>query len=129
VVAGFIFGSIDTRGRERQLIASGMVLAALACLLDVTQMPAVVVVSMVLFGLAWGPINIGLFALRQRRTDPRWFGRVFAVSMGLNIAGVPVGSALAGPVVERSVMLSLVVAAVIAAVGCVTPFVLIPRER
>ena len=129
VVAGFVFGSIDTRGHERQLIASGMVLAALACLLDVTQMPAVVVAAMALFGLAWGPINIGLFALRQRRTDPRWFGRVFAVSMGLNIAGLPVGSALAGPVVERSVTLALIVAAVIAVVGCVTPFLLIPRER
>jgi MFS family permease len=129
VVAGFAFGSIDTRGRERQLIAGGMVLAALACLLDLTQMPAVVVAAMALFGLAWGPINIGLFALRQRRTDPRWFGRVFAVSMGLNIAGLPVGSALAGPVVERSVTLALIVAAVIAVVGCVTPFLLIPRER
>ena len=66
-------------------------------------------------------------ACEQRRIDQ--FGRVFAVSMGLNIAGLPVGSALAGPVVERSVTVALIVAAVIAVVGCVTPFLLIPRER
>ena len=73
-------------------------------------------------------IDIGLFALRQRRTDPRWFGRVFAVSMSLNFAGMPVGSALSGPIVERSLPAALILAAVIAACGCAVPFLVIPRE-
>jgi len=86
------------------------------------------VVAMALFGLAAGPIDLGLFALRQRRTDPRWFGRVFAVSMSLNFAGMPVGSALAGPIVERSIVVALIVAAAISLVGCAAPFLTIPRE-
>jgi hypothetical protein len=83
---------------------------------------------MVLFGLAAGPIDIGLLALRQRRTDPRWFGRILAVAMSLNFAGMPVGSALAGPLIERSIPLALLTAAVIAAVGCVVPLFVIPRD-
>ena len=34
-----------------------------------------------------GPFDISLFTLRQRRTDPAWFGRAFAVSMSLNFVG------------------------------------------
>jgi MFS family permease len=129
VVSGFVFGSQDTRGRERRLIVTGMILAALACLLAVAQVPVAIIATMALFGFAWGPIEIGLFALRQRRTDPRWFGRVFAVSMGLNIAGIPVGTAIAGPVANHSVTLALTVAAVISIAGCLSPLVLIPREE
>jgi hypothetical protein len=54
----------------------------------------VVAVAIVLLGLSTGPFDIGLFTLRQRRTDPAWFGRAFAVSMSLNSVGNPIGSAL-----------------------------------
>ncbi|MFI5273914.1 MAG: hypothetical protein ACHQ4H_12850, partial [Ktedonobacterales bacterium] len=119
---------ISSEGRERPLIFVGMVLSAASCLLIVVQSPAAVFVAMALFGLAGAPIDIGLFALRQRRTDARWFGRVFAVSMSLNFAGMPVGSALAGPVLERSVTLALLLAAAIAVAGCAVPFFAIPRD-
>jgi MFS family permease len=128
VFAGLIAGRINTEGRERPIIVGGLVLAALGCLCFLMQSPVALLAGMVLFGLAAGPIDIGLFALRQRRTDPRWFGRIFAVSMSLNFAGMPVGSALAGPVVERSIPLALVVAVVISAIGCVVPLLVIPRE-
>jgi MFS family permease len=128
VVAGLVSGRVNTEGRERPIIVGGLILAALGCLCVLARTPIALLVGMVLSGLAAGPIDIGLFALRQRRTDSRWFGRVFAVSMSLNFAGMPVGSALAGPVVERSIPLALVIAVVISALGCVVPLLVIPRE-
>lgn len=129
VVAGLFAGRVNTEGRERHIIVAGLGLSAFGCLLTLIQTPAALVVAMALFGLAAGPMDIGLFALRQRRTDPRWFGRVFAVSMSLNFAGMPVGSALAGPVLERSIPLALALAAAIAIAGCAVPLLAIPREH
>jgi MFS family permease len=128
VLAGLVAGRVNTEGRERPIIVGGLVLAAFACVCILLQSPVALLAGMVLFGLAAGPFDIGLFALRQRRTDPRWFGRIFAVSMSLNFAGMPVGSALAGPIVEQSVPLALLVAAVISVIGCVVPLLVIPRE-
>jgi MFS family permease len=128
VIAGLAAGRIDTEGRERPIIVAGLAISALGCLLTVAQTPVALVAAMVMFGLAAGPTDVALFALRQRRTDRRWFGRVFAVSMSLNFAGMPVGSALAGPVIERSIPLALVVAAAIAVVGCAVPLLVIPRK-
>lgn len=128
VGAGLFVGRFRSEGRERPMIGVGLALSAAACLLTVVRSPLALVLAMVLFGLASGPIDIGLFALRQRRTDPRWFGRVFAVSMSLNFAGMPVGSALAGPLIERSLVLALAVAAAIAVAGCAVPFLTIPRQ-
>lgn len=128
VIAGLVAGRINTEGRERPIIVGGLALAALACVCVLLQTPVALLAGMALFGLAAGPIDIGLFALRQRRTDPRWFGRIFAVSMSLNFAGMPVGSALAGPIVERSVPLALLVAAVISVIGIVVPLLVIPRD-
>jgi hypothetical protein len=82
---------------------------------------------MALFGLASGPIDIGLFALRQRRTEAHWFARVVALSMSLNFVGMPIGSALAGPIIERSIALTLLVATAILAIGCIVPLRAIPR--
>lgn len=129
VLAGLVAGRINTEGRERPIIIGGLVLATLGYLCVLMQSSVALLVGMALFGLAAGPIDIGLFALRQRRTDPRWFGRVFAVSMSLNFAGVPVGSALAGLVVERSILLALLAAVVISAIGCLVPLFVIPRDE
>ena len=52
--------------------------------------------GLMLIALAAGPIDVGLLTLRQRRTDPAELGRVLSVSMSLNLAGIPLGSALAG---------------------------------
>ncbi len=49
--------------------------------------------------------------LRQRRTDPAELGRVLSVSMSLNMAGGPIGSAVAGVLVTWSLPATFVVAA------------------
>lgn len=150
VVAGALVGRINSEGRERPMIVAGMAAAVLGFALalafvlglaptppvlapalagtPLAQVPLALLGTMVLLGLAGAPIDLGLFALRQRRTDPRWFGRVFAVSMSLNFAGVPVGSALAGLVLERSLPLALLLGVVVALAGCVVPYLVIPRQ-
>ena len=83
----------------------------------------------VIAGLAGSAINVGIFALRQRRTDPSWFGRAFAVSMSLNFAGQPIGSALSGPLLEGSIALPLLLGAAVSALAAVAALILIPKDH
>ena len=62
-------------------------------------------------GGAAGPIDVSVLTLRQRRTDPSELGRVLSVSMSLNMAGGPIGSALAGILVTWSLPATFAVAA------------------
>jgi hypothetical protein len=43
-----------------------------------------------------------MFSMRQRRTYPAWYGRALAVSMGLNGAGQPIGSAISSPLIPSA---------------------------
>ncbi len=130
VAAGLAAGRINTEGRERRMVVAGMVVAAAsAALLAVAGGAPALVIAMILTGVSSAPIDLGLFALRQRRTDPAWFGRVIAVSMSLNFAGVPIGSALAGPIVERSVSLALVFGALLSLIAGALVFAVIPRQE
>lgn len=143
VFASVLSGRLNTEGRERLVVAVGMGVAAMSCaalaLAAVAAPPQasfgvspgllLVLGGMALFGISAGPVDVGLFSLRQRRTDPLWFGRVFAVSMSLNFSGFPAGAALGGPLVERSVALALLVAVGIALVSAVIPYLAIPREE
>ena len=132
-VAGFatalLVGRRNTEGRERNLIATAMafyvpVLLAFALAGNVTE----VFLIAVLAGAAGSLINVGIFGLRQRRTDPAWFGRAFAVSLSLNYAGQPIGSAIAGPVIERSPTIALLYGAAFNVIGAALVITLIPRE-
>jgi predicted MFS family arabinose efflux permease len=64
---------------------------------------------MLLVGLLIGPMDIALFTVRQRRTDPAWMGRAFAVSMAFNYLGVPIGAALGGILADTSIESAIVV--------------------
>jgi hypothetical protein len=83
---------------------------------------------MLALGIATGPFDIVLFSLRQRRTDPAWLGRAFAVSMALNFVGFPVGSAIAGAGVSFSIELVLLAAVACGALAAAFAFVGIPSE-
>ena len=67
--------------------------------------------------------------LRQRRTDPAWFGRAFAVSMALNYVGTPIGSALAGPLIGWSLDAALWTAVVVSIVAGLFPMLAIPVDE
>lgn len=129
LVSALLTGRIDSRGRERQLMVVPIVVSAAAmALLPLAQSLIVVFVAIAIIGFANGPFDVALFTLRQRRTDPAWFGRAFAISMSVNWLGTPVGSAFAGPVIAWSLDAALWAAAVVALASAVFPMVAIPAR-
>ena len=138
MISALIFGRRDTRGRELPMLAIPMLLSApvVALLLPASGAfgpiaPGVglglVVVSMFLFGLANGPLDVALFTIRQRRTDPAWMGRAFAVSMAFNFIGYPFGALIAGALATDSLPATLVLSVISCLVAGVLAFRLIPR--
>src|SRR6202011_3633332 len=85
LVSGLLIGRLNTEGRERLLIAGSIAIQAptLALLAFANSLPLVFALALV-DGAIGSIINVGIFALRQRRTDPAWFGRAFAVSLSMN---------------------------------------------
>ena len=73
-------------------------------------------------------MDIALFTVRQRRTDPAWMGRAFAVSMAFNFMGYPIGAAIGGLLVAISLTgaVGFGLAALIA--GCVLAATIVPRQ-
>jgi len=129
LVSALVAGRISSLGRERQMMLFSIVVGTAAmALLPFAGNLVVVLVAVGLMGLAGGPFDIGLFTLRQRRTDPSWFGRAFAISMSLNSLGNPIGSAFAGPLIVTSLNLALWVAVAVSAVAAVVPFLTIPAH-
>jgi MFS family permease len=129
MVSAFVFGRMDTRGREWPLLVYPMlaVAPAVALLLPPAIIdgldPGVGLLFLagwaLVLGLANGPLDIALFTIRQRRTDPAWMGRAFAVSMAMNFIGFPIGAAIGGALADRSIGLAIVpaIVACIAGVG------------
>ena len=111
MLSSFAFGRMDTRGREWGLLVWPQIalVPVVALLLVAAGMPPLPVglgllaLEMALVGILIGPMDIGLFTVRQRRTDPAWMGRAFAVSMAFNYLGMPVGAALAGVLADQSI--------------------------
>lgn len=130
LVAGLLIGRINTEGRERLLIIGSIAVQVptLPLLAFANSLPIVIAVAAIA-GVAGSCINVGIFSLRQRRTDPGWFGRAFAVSLSLNFSGQPVGSALSGPLLEQSIMLPFLLGAAVNLVATVAGIVLIPRDH
>jgi len=116
MASSFLFGRMDTRGREWALLVLptlGVVPAMLLMLVAAGQndlVPlgiALLAGHSLLMGLLAGPMDIALFTVRQRRTEPAWMGRAFAVSMAFNFLGVPIGAAVAGILAEGSIELAI----------------------
>jgi MFS family permease len=108
MVTGLWFGRLDSHGREKSwlvwsMFGSGLAIAVLLFNLSIP----VLLLSMAVTGLLNGPLDIALFTIRQRRTDPAWLGRAIAVSASLNFSGYPIGSAVSGALVERSLALAI----------------------
>lgn len=129
LISAVIAGRIRTQGRERGLMVGSMLVSGIGlALLPLAPALAVVAVAMVTFGAANGMLDIAMFTLRQRRTDPAWFGRAFAVSMSANSVGGPIGSALAGPLIALSLDSALWSAVAAALIAAVIPILMIPKH-
>ena len=130
MVAGFAAGRWDTRGRERRLIVIPTLLVAPAAallLIDDGLWP--ILASMAIIGFVIGPLDVAMFTLRQRRTDPAWMGRAFAISMSFNFAGYPVGAAIFGALAGYSIELSIVLGVLAILASAVLAQVLIPASE
>lgn len=129
LVSALVAGRVATFGRERQIILGGIVVSALAmATLPFATSVVAVAIALVVVGAANGPFDISLFTLRQRRTDPAWFGRAFAVSMSVNFIGSPIGSALAGTLIGHSLDVALWAAVGITALAAIFPMLTIPAH-
>ncbi|HET9615231.1 MAG TPA: MFS transporter [Candidatus Limnocylindrales bacterium] len=136
MIAALIAGRLDSRGREWDLLVLPMGGIAIADLLLLAGAGAgtalaglaLVAGALALSGLLNGPMDIGLFTIRQRRTDPAWMGRAFAVSMGFNFIGYPIGTTLAGTLASVSLEAAIVVGAVACVVAALAAAVMIPRR-
>jgi MFS family permease len=127
-VSVIFVGRVRTEGRERPLLAGAMLLTGLGYgLVLLSPNLLFAALAMALIGLSTGPFDVVLFTMRQRRTDPAWLGRAFAVSMSLNFIGFPVGSALGGAIAPVSLELAFLGAVALEAVAAVLSFVLIPK--
>jgi predicted MFS family arabinose efflux permease len=129
LASALVAGRFSSQGRERQLIIGGILIGTVAtAMLPFANNLLVVAVAITLLGCSSGPFDIGLFTLRQRRTNPAWFGRAFAVSMAFNSLGSPIGSALAGPLVAWSVNGALWAAVAACLLAAVFPLLTIPAR-
>jgi predicted MFS family arabinose efflux permease len=136
VIAALVTGRLDSRGKEWDLLVlpmAGLVFADLLLLLAAGATTAALGIAFLAAGLAIGgllngPMDIGLFTIRQRRTDPAWMGRAFAVSMGFNFIGYPIGAALAGAIAATSIEAAILVGALACVAGVIAAAVLIPRK-
>jgi MFS family permease len=129
LVSALFAGRLATQGRERPM----MLWAILASTVAISALPfatnlAVVAIVFIVVGAANGPFDIGLFTLRQRSTDPAWFGRAFAVSMAVNFIGTPIGSAIAGPLIGWNLNAALWVAVAISLASALFILVAVPKH-
>jgi predicted MFS family arabinose efflux permease len=132
VAGGFgalLAGRLRTKGRERGIMALGMLATACALWPIAAELGwGGLVFGLMVAGAVAGPIDVALLTLRWRRTDPGQFGRVLSVSMSLNMIGFPLGSALAGILAARWLWASFAAAALAAALAAAA-ILLIPREE
>ncbi len=138
MASALLFGRMDTRGREWSLLVwpmvalvpiMGILLLAAGQAEFVTLGLALLVLESLLLGILAGPMDIALFTVRQRRTDPAWMGRAFSVSMAFNFLGVPIGAALAGILAEGSIEAAILILGIGGAiVAAAAAAFLVPRE-
>jgi MFS family permease len=134
LIASVVAGRLNSENREVWFIVVGCAVSSLSMLAMVVAASiggglVAVAIAMALFGIANGPYDIGLFSLRQRVTSPAWMGRAFAVSMSLNFIGMPIGSALAGPIVERSLPIAFAAAVVVDVIAAVAAVLMLRPRR
>jgi MFS family permease len=128
-VAVVLVGRLGMEGRERGLMVGSVLAGAAAVSILIVRIDLpVLLVALVIRGLAEAFYDVPMFTLRQRRTDPAWLGRAFAVSMSLNFVGYPIGSAIGGTLVAVGPELALSVALGFWLIAAASLYVFVPRS-
>ncbi|KVO77096.1 MFS transporter [Burkholderia ubonensis] len=127
-VGALLAGHLRTVDRERRIMAVGMAATAAAAWPVAGEFGlGGLVGALIVTGIASGPIDVALLTLRQRRTNPRQLGRVMSISMSLNVAGFPIGSAIAGTLTATSSSAALMMAGIASAMAALATSA-IPHE-
>ena len=130
VAVGLTAGKLGSAGRERPMLVVGILVIGMGFASVAFASTLVGLVGAVIcVGAGSAVMDVALFSLRQRVTDPEWFGRAFAVSMHLNYSGIPVGSAMSGPLLAVSSPFALVVAVGFALAAAGLTFVMVPSTE
>jgi predicted MFS family arabinose efflux permease len=128
-LGALVAGQLCTAGRERPIMALGMLATALAVWPTAAEFGLLgLVFGLMLAGVMAGPIDVGVLTLRQRRTNPNQLGRVLSISISLNIAGFPVGSAVAGALITWSMSATFAIAGLMSALAAIA-IALIPAQE
>ena len=109
-------------------MAGDVVTRAAAGLVGLSAGLALLGGSSLILGFLNGPMDIALFTVRQRRTDPVWLGRGFAVSMAANFMGYPIGAAIGGTLVAISLPGSVALGIGFILLGVLLGAALLPRR-
>jgi len=130
IASGLSAGRLGSIGRERPMLVGGIlgIGAGIAAIASASSLGGLVL-GVVLVGIGSSVMDVALFSLRQRVTDPAWFGRAFAVSMHLNYSGIPIGSALSGPLLAISTPVALAAAVAFAVGAAGLTFVMVPSSE
>ncbi|MHB8631263.1 MAG: MFS transporter [Candidatus Limnocylindria bacterium] len=130
VALGLCAGKLGSAGRERPMLVLGILaVGAGFAAVAVAQSLGGLIGGVALVGGGGAVMDVALFSLRQRVTEPAWFGRAFAVSMHLNYSGVPVGSALSGPLLAISASFALTVAVAFALAAAGLTWAMVPSTE
>lgn len=140
MVSALLFGRVDTRDREWPMLVVPLALSAVAVALILPAVGglgievgvgaglAFLFAHALVIGLLQGPLDIALFTVRQRRTDPAWMGRAFAVSMAANFVGFPVGAVVAGTIAAVSIPVAVWLGVGACLLGSALAAAMVPRR-
>ena len=129
-LGALVSGQLGMVGREVRWMTLCLITTAFAVAVAGTGsgLPGLAL-GLLLVGLVAGPIDVAVLTLRQRRTDPADLGRVLAVSMSLNMSGLPIGSVLGGILVAWSPAAAFLAAALASLLGACAIHALIPADH
>ncbi len=102
---GMTAGSRQRIGHERRSLVGSLVVSTIGlCVLAASSVSEwILIAGLALMGFATGTYQVCMLSLRQRVTDPGWFGRALAVSMNASAAAFPLSSGLIGGLIGHSV--------------------------
>jgi predicted MFS family arabinose efflux permease len=99
-----LFGAVGRKWPRRLTFLTCYVTGPLVIYGTLTATPplGVLIAAAAVAGLMFGPVNPLYTTVIQERTPPQMLGRTFGVLIALALAGIPLGAALAGSVVEAA---------------------------
>jgi hypothetical protein len=111
LVGSLLFAAIGRDWSRRRTFLSCYVIGPLLIFGTLALQPplGIAIVAALAAGLAFGPVNPIFATVTQEHTPPQLLGRVFGALTALASAGVPIGAALVGVVVQSAGLIPTIV--------------------